>query len=547
MTTKLLPVRMLNEYIYCPRLFGLEHVHGEWAPSADTADGDRVHRRVDRETRADLEDLGEDGPRQARSVYLSDEELGLVAKIDLVEGDGDEVVPIDYKRGSPPKNAHRAWDPERVQVCAQGLLLRRHGHTCDRGFLWFAETRQRVEVVFDEELIALTLEGRDRALALVESGGQELPPPLIDSPKCPRCSLVGICLPDETNQLAGRSTGVRPMIPARDDGVPLHVQLVGGKLGKSHDEIVIRDRKEEVGRARIGDTSALTLYGNATISTPLLSALAERGIPIAFHSYGGWFRALAIPAGGHGVPGRIRQHQVASDPTEALKFARSFIAAKIQNCRVLLRRNGEGLAQAVLVDLKQLAKKAGRAGSAEELLGLEGAAARLYFQNFTTMLRADEADFDFAGRNRRPPRDPVNALLSFAYSFLARECTAALHRVGLDPYVGLMHRARPGRPALALDLMEEFRPILADSAVIRALNNGEVERRDFVVRSTGTSFTQAGRRKFISTIERRMVEEVTHPSFGTRLSYRRVLEVQARLLAKSFLGDLPEYPAFRVR
>ena len=545
MTPTLLPVRMLNEHVYCPRLFALEHVHDEWAESADTVDGSRVHRRVDQESRAGLDELGDASSTQVRSVYLSDEELRLVAKIDLVEGDGDEVAPIDYKRGAAPKGEHQPWDPERVQLCAQGLLLRAHGHICTRGYLWFAESRRRVEVPFDDELVALTLDHRDRALAQMEQA--ELPPPLVESPKCPRCSLVGICLPDETNLLGGKTEQVRPMIPARDDATPLHVQLRGGRLGKDHGEIVIRDRKEVIGRARIVETSSVALYGDATISTPLVSELARRGIPIAFHSYGGWFRALVVPAGGHGLPARMEQHRAVADPVRALAFARSFVEAKILNCRVYLRRNASELPPDVLGELKILSRKAAAAESEQELLGLEGAAARLYFQHLPSMLRTPPGTFDFTGRNRRPPRDPVNAMLSFAYSFLARECTAALHRVGLDPYVGLMHRPRPGRPALALDLMEEFRPVLADSAVIRAINNDEMADKDFVVRSTGTSMTPAGRKAFIRSIERRLSEEVTHPSFGTRLSYRRVLEVQARLLAKTLLGDLDRYPAFRVR
>ena len=545
MTPDLLPVRMLNEHVYCPRLFALEHICGEWAPSADTVDGSRVHRRVDQGSRAGLEELAREAAMQVRSVHLSDEELRLVAKIDMVETDGGEVVPIDYKRGPAPPEDRPPWDPERVQLCAQGLLLQAHGHTCTRGFLWFAESRRRVEVFFDPALVALTLEQRDRALALVE--GAELPPPLLDSPKCPRCSLVGICLPDETNMLAGRCERVRPMTPARNDAVPLHVQLHTGRLGKDHDEIVIRDRDGVVGRARIGETSAVSLYGNASISTPLMAELANREIPVAFHSYGGWFRAMLVPSGGHGLPARMKQHRMASDPERALDFARAFVEAKVLNARVLLRRNAPDLPGEVSGELKLLARKAAVAVRQDELLGLEGAAARLYFQHLARMLRSPPGTFDFEGRNRRPPRDPVNALLSFAYAFLARECTAALHHVGLDPYIGLMHRPRPGRPALALDLMEEFRPVLADSAVVRAINNGELDEDDFVVRSTGTSLTDAGRRAFIRAIERRLAEEVIHPAFGTRLSYRRVLEVQARLLAKALVGDLNGYPAFRVR
>jgi CRISPR-associated endonuclease Cas1 len=160
----------------------------------------------------------------------------------------------------------------------------------------------------------------------------------------------------------------------------------------------------------------------------------------------------------------------------------------------------------------------------------------------------DEAlRFDFKGRNRRPPRDPVNAMLSLAYAMLAREWTATVQAVGLDPYLGFFHQPRYGRPALALDLMEEFRPLIADSVVLTAINNGEVRVVDFLERMGAVAFTPEGRRRFIETYERRMGQEITHPVFGYQISYRRVLEVQARLLGRYLVGEIPEYPAFTTR
>ena len=181
-------------------------------------------------------------------------------------------------------------------------------------------------------------------------------------------------------------------------------------------------------------------------------------------------------------------------------------------------------------------------------MGLEGVAARLYFQHFNTMLKGPlEARFSLEGRNRRPPRDPVNALLSFAYAVLVREYTVVLHQVGLDPYVGFLHQPRPGRPALALDLMEEMRPVIADSAVINTINNEVVAPDDFLEHPTGVSLRDAARSRFIEVIERRLEEAIAHPLFGTRLSYRRVIEVQARLLGRTALGELADFPAFRIR
>ena len=186
-----------------------------------------------------------------------------------------------------------------------------------------------------------------------------------------------------------------------------------------------------------------------------------------------------------------------------------------------------------------------------ELLGVEGNAAARYFGSFGKMISRDtereQVGFDFSRRNRRPPTDPVNALLSFAYSLLVRTWTVTLSSVGFDPYRGYYHQPRYGRPALALDMMEPFRPLIADSSVIQAINNAEVKPTDFVSAAGSVALSADGRKRFIATFERRMSHEVTHPAFGYKLSYRRLLELQARLLSRHLLGELDEYPNFVTR
>ena len=218
------------------------------------------------------------------------------------------------------------------------------------------------------------------------------------------------------------------------------------------------------------------------------------------------------------------------------------------NCRTLLRRNRANPDPVSLSELKQLARKARAAESIESLLGIEGTAARRYFSDFSGMLKGTGTeDFDLDGRNRRPPRDPINALLSFCYSLLAKELSLAVRSVGLDGMLGFYHQPHFGRPSLALDLMEEFRPVIADSVVIGAINNGIVQSADFVRAAGAVALTQPARKRLILSFERRMDQLVTHPVFDYRISYRRVLEVQARLLSRVLLGELPRYPEFHVR
>ncbi|MCE7902278.1 MAG: CRISPR-associated protein Cas4, partial [Gammaproteobacteria bacterium PRO9] len=217
----LLPARMVNEFQYCPRLAYLEWVQGEWADSRDTVEGRHAHRRVDQPSGQlpDPDSTVTDGDRvHARSITLSSIRLGLIARMDLVEAEGNTVTPVDYKRGKRPHVPRGAYDPERVQICLQGLILEEHGYSCTEGVLYFAESRERVRVAFDDELRELTRNAID-GLRLIAAGGQ-IPPPLEDSPKCPRCSLVGICLPDEVRFLRnGAETWVAPCNPDTEVGM----------------------------------------------------------------------------------------------------------------------------------------------------------------------------------------------------------------------------------------------------------------------------------------------------------------------------------------
>ncbi|MGH8503625.1 MAG: CRISPR-associated protein Cas4, partial [Gammaproteobacteria bacterium] len=220
----LLPARMVNEYQYCPRLAYLEWVQGEWASSSDTVEGTHAHRRVDKPA-GDLPppgDTQQDEKIHARSITLSSNRLGLIAKLDLIEGEGNVVTPVDYKRGKRPHVAKGAYDPERVQICVQALILEEHGYTCNEGIIYFVSGKERVRVVFYEELRALTMNAI-QGLRFVAAGGQ-MPPPLEDSPKCPRCSLVGICLPDEVNYLQRGNVEPRPLAVARDEALPVYVR-----------------------------------------------------------------------------------------------------------------------------------------------------------------------------------------------------------------------------------------------------------------------------------------------------------------------------------
>ena len=544
---------MVNEWVYCPRLAYLEWVEGEWAESGDTAEGRRAHGRVDEGggRLPEPDELGEEKAR-ARSVTLSSERLGVIAKMDVVEAGDGLVMPVDFKKGKRPHVAAGAYEPERVQLCVQAMILEDNGYKVEQAALWYAGSRERVPIVLDQELRATTLEAITGLRSAAASAHR--PPPLEDSPKCPRCSLAGICLPDETN-LFRKGSPPRPLNPSDDPALPLYVQTPGARVRKTGDRLRVETEEEKV-EVPLIDVSQVSLFGPVSVTTPALHELMRAGIPVSWFSTGGWFLGHTTGTGHGNAAVREAQYRAAFDKRSSLAFARDLVAAKVRNSRTLLRRNWrvDGDAKEkndVLVRLKGVARRVPRAEDDRQLLGLEGEAAAVYFAAFESMLARsagqDLGGFSFDKRNRRPPTDPVNATLSLAYSLLTRHFTTAISATGLDPYMGLYHRPRHGRPALALDLMEPFRPIVADSCVVQAINNGEIKPGDFVFNGSACSLKPAGRKAFLASFERRLEQETTHPLFGYRVSMRRLIEVQARLLARHLQGEIVPYPHYLPR
>jgi CRISPR-associated protein Cas1 len=574
-----LPARMLNEYVYCPRLFFYEWVEGVFAHSADTVEGALRHETLgEKPEPLAPPDAGTEERVHARSVSLSSDRHGLTAVIDLVEGKGHRVTPVDYKHGAPREQdgVLEAWPTDRVQVCVHALILRDHGYECDEAVVYYNQTRQRVRVAITDELVTTTIAGVEEARRVAASG--RIPPPLVDSPKCVRCSLTGICLPDETRALLHGATPsdlegveqlnlfdtdddhdgatavhreVRRLIPAGDDLRPLYVTGYGFSVGRSGGVLQIKEKGSVVQEARLNDVSQVNVFGSVSVTSGAVQALSELERPISYFTMGGWFYGMTAGLGLKNVFLRCDQFRRADDEAFCLRVARTMVATKIRNQRTMLQRNHVEPPGRALESLKRLSRQALDAGELESLLGIEGMAAHTYFGHFAGMIKVDARDaqpaFDFTRRNRRPPRDPVNALLSLGYSLLVRDLTIVCHAIGFDPFVGFYHQPRFGRPALSLDLMEGFRPLIVDSAVLTAINARMVTADDFQRAGESVALTARGRKRFLRAYEQRMDTLVTHPLFGYRVSYRRVLEIQARLLARVVTGELRDYPGFETR
>ena len=541
----LIPVRMLNEHVYCPRLAHLEWASQLFADNDYTVDGRWQHRAVDVQSgAAPVPDQGD--LIEARSLELSSKRYGLIGVADIVEGASGSVLPIEIKRGRPAPTSERVWPPELVQLRALGLLLSDNGYECTEGAVFFVETRERVRVEFTKELTAQTI----AAIAELRHNANmsEPPPRLEDSRRCNGCSLAGICLPDEIPFLRRkRLDPPRRLMPADDAAKPVYVTQPGSFVGKSAGRLVVSKNRQTVEEVRLVDVSQLCVFGNVQVSTQLVRELMVRDAPVCWFSSGGWLNGIT-----EGMPSKhveLRRRQAKVTDEIATEIAKAMIEGKIKNSRTLLRRNSRDKNKDSLDLLKKLAKRTQRAESVAQLLGYEGTAARVYFKQFPTMIRNDgmSSTFSFKGRNRRPPKDPINCLLSFTYSLLTKDCLATLRSVGFDPYQGFLHRPRFGRPALALDLAEEFRPVISDSVAINLINNGEISARDFITRAGGVSLTAEGRKTVLNNYERRLATEITHPTFGYRVTWRRIIEVQSRILAATVLGELERYQPMLTR
>jgi CRISPR-associated protein Cas1 len=343
----------------------------------------------------------------------------------------------------------------------------------------------------------------------------------------------------------------------RKDGETLVVQIPADKA---------RGTPKRTVRLPLLKVEQVVVYGDITISTAALLALLEQQAEVCFLSYHGQFKGRLSNGFTKNGGLRIAQHRraVANNAHQALLAAKAFVAGKLANMRTLLLRanrklDDEEVKQAIkrmagLIEQIERLESDGlpppdpskpQANSAwGRLLGLEGSGSACYFGVFGKLLKHD---LGFTKRTRRPPTDPVNAMLSFGYTLLTNQVAAAVNLVGLDPYVGFLHGSKYGKPAVALDLVEEFRPIVVDSVVLTLVNTGAIKRTDFVETMGAFQLTEAGRKTFLQKYEERLNTTIQHPTFGYQVTYRKAIEVQARLLAKWLTGEVPAYIPFVVR
>ena len=333
----------------------------------------------------------------------------------------------------------------------------------------------------------------------------------------------------------------------------LFVLTENSYLSLDGENVLVSQEKKEIARFPLHTLEGILSFSYAGASPALMGACTQRNIDLAFFNPRGKFLARSVGETKGNVLLRQKQFRVSDDPGNSCQYAKGFLLGKVYNARWVLERATRDHPQRVPVDkLKKISGQLAvaltdieKAETLEELRGTEGEAAKLYFSGFDNLILQQRKTFAFTRRSRRPPLDPVNALLSFAYTLLARDCAAALEGVGLDPYVGFLHRPRPGRTSLALDLMEELRAVYADRFVLTCINQKTIlpkhcEKQE----STAVLLTEEGHRAFLEAWQLRKQQVIQHPFLKEKIPWGLVPYVQALLLARTLRGDLERYPPF---
>ena len=526
-----LPISLVAHHVFCPRRAWLEAM-GESTDTHQMAVGTAAHAASD--------DPSASRKRTLRAVEVGSADLGVVGRCDVVEFDtANRATVVEYK-ATPVRQRGEVTEPMVVQLTLQAESLREAGVEVVGAAVYFTEHKTRIPVPLSPEQVSSARWHVERTAEVVSA--DVAPVPLEDDRRCMSCSHAEVCLPDE------RALGEvhRRVLVSDPDSQVLHLITPGSRASIRAGRVLVAKAGEQLGAVPVERVLALVLHGNIDVSSGLMRELLWRDVPVVWCSGSGrvvgWASSAKRPNGGP----RVRQHVAAS--VGHLGLARAFISAKVCNQATLLRRLGDG--RPAVTRLRALQRRAASAGSIPELFGVEGEAAALYFAHFTSMLNSkvvESQELRFDVRTRRPARDPINAALNFSYGLLVADLIRAVVTCGLDPHAGFLHSSERNKPALALDLCEEFRAPIADSVVLGAFNNGELQAHDFTDVTGSTRMRDSGRKALLAAYERRVTTQFRHPMFGYQVTWRRAMEIQARLVLGVVDGTQPVYRGIMVR
>lgn len=550
---ELLRVNSLHALTYCPRLFYLEEVEEQYTQNDAVFAGRRLHVELEQADQGDLE-----------SLSMESEELGLRGKVDAIRTKHGQLIPYEHKRGHCFRNddeSAEAWPSDRIQVLAYAMLIE-VARNCDvqEGRIRYHKDNVTVTVPLDDN-------GRKEVLAAIKQAQRlresSIRPPVTDNEKlCIKCSAAPICLPEEvrlarTNQsfTVAESPPLR-LFPPDDDRRVIHIVDQGTRIGRSGDQLKFEylDREKPPVCLPINDVGQIVINGNSQISTQALRFCSEEDVGVHYVTGGGQYLGSFQPAKRTRVQQRIRQFRELSDRQTCLRLAKQLVDCRADMQRQVLMReirrdDQKTHLEKLAKQIKTLQAMAARADNVDSLRGFEGSVGALYFSAFGSLISKDVPEkLSFSHRNRRPPRDRVNALLGYGYGILLKDVVQAIHIVGLDPAFGFYHTPRSSAPPLALDLMEIFRVLLVDIPVLNSINRQQWDpEHDFVCSKQQVWLSDEGKKKFIGVYERRKSDTWKHPVIGYSMTYARIIELEARLLEKEWMNEGGLFAKLRLR
>lgn len=523
-----LPISLIAHQAFCPRRAWLESV-GEKSDSAQMQAGTSSHSRTDEAQASRKQNL--------TAIDVFHDEWGVTGRLDVVTEHNEGITIREYK-ATPVRRKVQITPAMRVQLALQRECLTSMGHRVVGTEIYFCTHNRTVPVELDDDDVADARELVKKTRATVLS--DTAPPPLEDSPRCTRCSHAGVCLPDERRL----SAGARRIVVSDPDAQVVHLSTPGSRASLRAGTIIVEKHGERIGEVPVELAQSLQVHGNIDLSSALIRELLWRDVPILWCS--GTGRQYGFAQSTHGPNGYQRVQQHVASAEGRLAIAREFVCAKVANQRTKLRR--ASAPANVLTALSESLRRASNSETWQELIGSEGEAASIYFANWPILLSAKQrSSWSWSGRSGRPATDEINALLNYGYSLLTGDAIKAISSAGLDPHAGFLRSSKRNKPALALDLMEEFRAPVVDSVVQRLINNGEVSPSQFSSRLGSMRMDDKARRSLIGAYERRMTTEIRHPVFGYSATWRRTMEIQARQVLGVLDGSQAAYVGVRVR
>jgi len=549
-----LRIMSLHALAYCERLFYLEEVENLRVADERVYAGRRLHVELER-----LEDEDE-----WLRLNLESEKWGLMGKVDCVRRRDGMLIPYEHKKGRSAVSATglpEAWASDRLQVIAYAALVEEHsGRKVTEGRIRYHASNVMVRVPIDDEALEDLSKAIARARELQDT--VERPPVTENERLCVKCSLAPVCLPEEARLASLLSNPPRvelerpqlKLFPADDDRRTLHVITQGARVGRRGDRLEVSAKDEPSQLHPVHEIGQVVLHGYAQISTQALRFCGQQEIGVHWVTTGGQYMG-AWSSGTGSVQRRIRQYKALTDPALCLRLAAKLAEARVRGqLSFLLRASREAGRDSAEVreaigSIRKLLSPMSCAASIGSLRGYEGSIGAHYFRALPQLIVAEAgAEMKPDGRNRRPPKDRCNALLSFGYALALKDVTNAILVVGLDPALGFYHQPRSQAPPLALDLLELFRVPLVDLPVIASINRRQWDaEEDFAIAGEQVWLSDEGRRKFIRIYERRKADHWRHPVIRRSLSYSRLIELEVRLLEKEWMGEGGLFARMRLR